>query len=101
MQNVQPSLFSRNDTMLGICQGLGEDLGFNPDILRVAMIPALFFFPVYTIAGYFAAGVVVLLSRILFPNPRRIALQNETPEASPPHVEANGRAMPELEKMAA
>ena len=70
MQNVQPSLFARDHTFFGVCEGLGEDLGFNPLYLRVALPVPLFFFPAETLAGYAAAGVVVLISRLLFPVPR-------------------------------
>ncbi|HEY6916987.1 MAG TPA: PspC domain-containing protein [Allosphingosinicella sp.] len=64
---ARQNLFTRDDTFFGICQGLGEDLGVSPDLFRVAMIPALFFFPVQTLAVYFGAGAVVLSSRLAFP----------------------------------
>ena len=64
---ARQNLFTRDDTFFGICQGLGEDLGVSPDLFRVAMIPALFFFPVQTLAVYFGAGAVVLISRLVFP----------------------------------
>ena len=82
MDTARPSLFARDDTFFGICQGLGEDLRVNPDLLRVALIPALFFYPVQTLAAYFGAGTIVLLSRLLFPaTPRRgkTARVQETP----------------------
>ncbi|WP_158702992.1 PspC domain-containing protein [Allosphingosinicella vermicomposti] len=72
MNIAKQNLFTRDDTFLGICQGLGEDLGVSPDIFRVAMIPALFFFPVQTLLAYFGAGVVVLLSRLIFPATPRV-----------------------------
>lgn len=72
METANQNLFTRDDTFLGICQGLGEDLGVNPDIFRVAMIPALFFFPVQTLLAYFGAGVLVLLSRLIFPAAPRV-----------------------------
>lgn len=80
MQNTQPSLFARDDTFFGVCQGLGEDLGISPNLLRLALVPALFFNPVATIGGYAAAGLLVLLSRKLFPNPR----VTEAPVAAEP-----------------
>lgn len=61
------TLFTRDDTFFGICQGLGEDLGIHPDLLRLALVGPLFFFPVATIGGYFAAGLVVLAVRLLVP----------------------------------
>jgi phage shock protein PspC (stress-responsive transcriptional regulator) len=75
MQNVQPSLFARDHTFFGVCEGLGEDLGFNPLYLRLALPVPLFFFPAETIAVYVAAGVMVLLLRLLFPDPRVAAVE--------------------------
>lgn len=63
------SLFARDDTFFGVCQGLGEDLGFDPNILRLALAVPLFFNPVATIAGYAIAGVVVFAVRRLVPEP--------------------------------
>ena len=97
MQNVQPSLFARDHTFFGVCEGLGEDFGFNPLYLRVALPVPLFFFPTETLAFYVVAGVVVLLSRLLFPDPRA-AVAEETrrkPAPEPSVVEptpaADGR----------
>jgi len=81
MQNVQPSLFARDHTFFGVCEGLGEDFGFNPLYLRIALPVPLFFFPAETIGTYAAAGLVVLLSRLLFPHPRAVQV---TPQRSAP-----------------
>lgn len=70
MQQDSGNLFTRDDTFFGVCQGLGEDLGVNPIFLRMALPVPLFFFPVETIAGYFAAGLLVLTTRLLVPVPR-------------------------------
>jgi phage shock protein PspC (stress-responsive transcriptional regulator) len=67
MENVQPSLFTRDDTFFGVCQGLGEDLGIKPDLLRVGLTLFLFFQPLLAIGTYLAAGAVVFASRWLFP----------------------------------
>jgi phage shock protein C len=69
MQNVQPSLFTREDTFFGVCQGLGEDLGIHSNILRLAFALALFFNPIATLAAYVGAGMLVAGSRWLFPQP--------------------------------
>lgn len=87
MEKVQPSLFARDDTFFGVCQGLGEDLGISPDLLRLALIPLLFFYPMIAIGGYFAAGAVVLASRLLFPRPRRAATEAAAAEAEPAEAE--------------
>lgn len=70
MQNAQPNLFTRHDTIFGVCEGLGEDLGFNPLWLRLALPLLLFINPVATLAGYAAAGAIVFATRLLVPNPR-------------------------------
>jgi len=60
----------RDDTMLGVCAGLGEEFGFNPNILRIA-IGALVLFDVMVAAGvYLGLGVALAMGRLLFP-PRR------------------------------
>ena len=67
MHNDTENLFRRRDTFFGICEAVGQDFGFNPLWLRLALIAPLFFFPVQTIAAYFGLGVIVLASRLLFP----------------------------------
>lgn len=65
-----PLPLSRDDTLLGVCQALGEDLGFNPFWLRAALGVLLIVQPVAVIAAYLAAAVAVALLRWLVPNPR-------------------------------
>jgi phage shock protein PspC (stress-responsive transcriptional regulator) len=67
MQTIKPSLFARDDTFFGVCQGLGEDLGVNPLWFRLGFALAIFFSPVGTIAAYTAFGAAVLAGRLLFP----------------------------------
>lgn len=67
MQNETTNLFRRRDTFFGICEAVGQDFGFNPLYLRLAFIAPLFFFPAQTFAAYFALGLVVLASRLIFP----------------------------------
>jgi phage shock protein C len=90
MQNVQPSLLAREDTFFGVCQGLGEDLGIHSNILRLGFGLALFFNPAATLVAYAAAGVVVALSRLIFPSPRPAAAFVAQPEI----VEALAEAQP-------
>lgn len=88
MQNVQPSLFARDHTFFGVCEGLGEDFGFDPLYLRAALPVPLFLFPAETLGAYAAAGLVVLLSRLLFPNPRAATVEETgTTPAPEPTVE--------------
>jgi phage shock protein C len=68
------NLFTRDDTLLGVCEAIGEDLGFHPNYLRVTLAVLLLWNPTVIICGYAAAATVVLASRLLWPNrPRRAA----------------------------
>ena len=73
MTTAQPSVFARDDTFFGICQAIGEDFGFSPNWLRLAMGVGLLFAPVATLGAYVAAGVVVGFSRLIAPDPKRTA----------------------------
>lgn len=68
MPSARTNLFTRPDTMFGVCQGLGEDFGFNPNYLRLTLPLPLFLYPVATIAGYLAVGLIVLIVHWLIPN---------------------------------
>ena len=50
-----------------MCEGIGEDFGFNPVFLRVPLAAIVLWNPVIAIGAYFALGAVVLASRLLFP----------------------------------
>lgn len=67
--HAQENLLTRDDTFFGICQGLGEDLGFNPQWLRIALAIGSFFDPLAVIALYAALGAVVAVARFTFPIP--------------------------------
>ena len=58
MTNQTP-LPLRHDTILGICEAIGQDFGFNPTWLRLAFIPPMFFSVTLTIAAYLGLGLVV------------------------------------------
>jgi phage shock protein PspC (stress-responsive transcriptional regulator) len=80
MQQETTNLFRRRDTFFGICEAVGQDFGFNPLWLRLAFIAPLFFFPVQSFAAYFGLGLVVLASRLIFPD-RRAAAAEPVPVA--------------------
>lgn len=69
MQHSQPSLFTRHDTICGVCEGLGEDFGIDPRYLRAGFAVLLFWSPVAALGIYLVTGLIVLLSRWLYPNP--------------------------------
>ena len=69
----QPALPLRNHNILGVCEAIGEDFGFNPVLLRVPFAASVLWSPVIAIGAYFALGAIVLLSRLLFPIGRTVA----------------------------
>ncbi|HEV2080583.1 MAG TPA: PspC domain-containing protein [Allosphingosinicella sp.] len=69
MQSEQPNLFTRDDTFFGVCEGLGQDFGIHPNILRVALGGALFWNPPAAAAVYLTAGLIVLATRLIVPEP--------------------------------
>jgi phage shock protein PspC (stress-responsive transcriptional regulator) len=87
MQSTQTWLIARDDTFLGVCQGLGEDLGINPLWLRLAFSVSLLWNPTAVIAAYLGAGVLVLATRLIAPNPRRAATAEPAPAAGKPQGE--------------
>jgi len=60
----------RAHTILGVCEGLGEDLGVNPIWFRIPLATAVIWNPLIAFGTYFALGAVVLASRLLFPRQR-------------------------------
>lgn len=88
MEDSRPNLLTREDTLLGVCQGLAEDLGFNPLWLRLAFTIGLFFQPAGALAGYAAAGLIVLASRLIFPDPRPARAAETTGEQTAPAEQA-------------
>ena len=66
-QETQVALPLRSHTILGVCEAIGEDFGFNPVFLRIPFAASVIYSPTMAIAVYFALGAVVLASRLLFP----------------------------------
>ena len=61
------SLFNRPDTLFGVCQGIGQEFGFNPNYLRVALAVSLLWNPVAVVGAYVALALAVALAHLLFP----------------------------------
>jgi phage shock protein C len=74
MQTPQPSVFARDHTFFGVCEALGEDLGFNPVFLRIAFAIGLFLNPLAVLALYAGLGLLVAFTRFVAPNPRPAAV---------------------------
>jgi phage shock protein PspC (stress-responsive transcriptional regulator) len=67
VQGHQPALPFRADTMLGVCEGIGQDLGFNPTYLRVVFASLFYFDPAIVVGSYLALGAGLALARWLYP----------------------------------
>ncbi|MEA3011668.1 MAG: hypothetical protein QOD42_213 [Sphingomonadales bacterium] len=84
MQSYQPAIFWREDTLFGVCEALGEDFGFNPLFLRAALALGLLWNPLVMIYAYLGLAAVVLVSRLIAPNPRPAARAATESEPAPP-----------------
>lgn len=73
MQDAKPSpIAPQKDNLFGICHAIGEDFGFNPIYLRIALAVTLLFSPEAMLVAYGSAGLLVLASRLLVrTKPRR------------------------------
>ncbi len=90
-----PSLFAREDTMLGVCEGLGEETGLHPMVFRAAFALGLFWNPMLMIVAYLTLGVALMIFRWQFPARRADAV----PMPMPRHG-ANDDAAPALARAA-
>ena len=62
------SLIFRNDTILGVCEAIGQDFGFNPNWLRLAFCAPIYWNPGLVIGTYMALGLLVAATRFAFPD---------------------------------
>ena len=99
MQERQPSLFGRDDTFLGACEAVGEDFGFNPLYLRLALGVALLWNPLAVGGVYLALAAIVLASRLIAPDPSRSS--HSLQPAAPKRPTAANEATPAPEAIAA
>ena len=94
---AQPgNLILRNDTILGVCEAIGQDFGFNPNFLRIPLAGGVLISPLAAFGIYFALGLAVLASRLLFPAPRRLAAAAPQSAASPTAHSADNQTAEEL-----
>jgi phage shock protein PspC (stress-responsive transcriptional regulator) len=63
----QVALPLRSHTILGVCEAVGEDFGFNPVFLRILFAASVMWSPTIAISAYLGLGAVVMASRLLFP----------------------------------
>ena len=74
-QESYTALPLREHTIFGVCEGIGEDFGFNPIYLRVPLAAMVLWSPTIAIGTYFLLGALVLVSRLVFPRPSAEAAQ--------------------------
>jgi phage shock protein PspC (stress-responsive transcriptional regulator) len=104
---MQTNLFTRPDTLLGVCEGLGEDLGTHPNLLRVSLAGLLFWNPAAAIVTYVGTGAIVALSRWIYPNPRIVvqataeSLDEVRPAEEQQPLRTDGPVDPEPVRLAA
>lgn len=67
----------RSHTILGVCEAIGEDFGFNPVFLRIPFAASVLISPTWAIGSYLLLGVIVLLSRILSPKKTVAVVESE------------------------
>ena len=90
MTDRPATVFSREDTMLGVCEGLGQETGLPPLLFRIAFAVGLFWNPLAMIVGYLALGIALALFRWALP-PRRATFP--TTDAVAPHAGDNDDAV--------
>jgi phage shock protein PspC (stress-responsive transcriptional regulator) len=85
----EPALPWRSDTMLGVCEALGQDFGFNANYLRIALA-SLVLWDLYAAIGiYLGLGVVVAVSRWIAPAPLPATEPKLAADPESPAVSAN------------
>jgi phage shock protein PspC (stress-responsive transcriptional regulator) len=77
-QENQVALPLRSHTILGVCEALGEDFGFNPIFLRVPLAASVIWNPLIAFGTYFVLGLIVLASRLAFPKPKNPELEKRS-----------------------
>ncbi|MGH6658976.1 MAG: PspC domain-containing protein [Sphingomicrobium sp.] len=72
----------RPHTILGVCEAIGEDFGISPLWLRVPLAATVLVSPLWSMVGYLALGLVVLASRLIFPNPKTTVSDIQAPASA-------------------
>ena len=63
-------IFDRPETILGVCESLGDDFGISGNWFRAALFPLILWQPLWTVVGYGVLALVILASRLIFPDVR-------------------------------
>ena len=62
------NLVLRNDTILGVCEAIGQDFGFHPNWLRLAFASLFYWFPLGLVGTYLGLGLIVAATRWFSPD---------------------------------
>jgi phage shock protein C len=87
---AKTNLVLRNDTILGVCEAVGQDFGFNPNWLRIAFCAPIYWNPALVLGVYLGLGVLVALTRFAAPDRTVAVVEGDRPaivEARPTVVE--------------
>lgn len=68
MPTEKTNLVLRNDTILGVCEAIGQDFGFHPNWLRLVFAGLFYWFPLGVVGTYLALGLVVAATRWFSPD---------------------------------
>lgn len=82
VQETQVALPMRSHTIFGVCEAIGEDFGFNPMWLRIPLAASVLLSLTGAIAAYLGLGLVVLASRLLFPDPKPTAVMQPADDSA-------------------
>ena len=62
------NLVLRNDTILGVCEAIGEDFGFHANWLRLVFAGLFYWFPLGVVGTYLGLGLIVAATRWFSPD---------------------------------
>jgi phage shock protein PspC (stress-responsive transcriptional regulator) len=57
----------RGDTILGVCEALGQDFGVPANLLRLAFATLFFWSMPLGVGAYLAVGAVISVARLIYP----------------------------------
>jgi phage shock protein C len=101
MYAVPENLLTRDDTFFGVCEGLGQDLRIPANFLRIGFAALLLASPLLAVKVYAGLGLVVLVSRLIYPAaPRRRARATKPVDAAVAPSVNQAKLMPELAQAA-
>ena len=90
-QNQTIALPFRSQTLLGVCEALGEDFGINANFIRVPLGAVVVFNVWAAVAAYLVLGVIVLVSRLLFPAATKVTSVSAVAAREPANSQIEAR----------